>query len=129
MQLKRVLIVDDSLAITRQLENIIERSSEFEVVAKAKNGVEALKIYSQLKPDIVLMDLVMPQMDGLQAIRSILSLDNEATIVVISSVGGVGDKVEQALRFGAKNVITKPFEATTIIEIMHQVLSLKPSKR
>jgi two-component system chemotaxis response regulator CheY len=115
---KRVLLVDDSAAISRQLKSILDGSGDFEVAGHGKNGVEGIKLFSSLKPDIVLMDLIMPEMDGLQAIRSIMALDKEANIVVISSVGGVGGKVMEALRFGAKNVISKPFEPKKVIEIL-----------
>jgi two-component system chemotaxis response regulator CheY len=67
------------------------------------------------------MDLVMPEMDGLQAIRSIMGIDKNARILVISSAGGVGEKVVEALRFGAKNVLTKPFEAETVVSILEKL--------
>ncbi|MBI5050477.1 MAG: response regulator [Nitrospirae bacterium] len=118
MDKKKVLLVDDSVAIATQLKRIIEDSGAFEVVGHAKNGIEGIKLYTSLKPDIVCMDLIMPEMDGLQAIRAIMSLNKEAKIVVISSAAGVGDKVMEAIKFGAKNVISKPFEAETIIGIL-----------
>jgi two-component system chemotaxis response regulator CheY len=64
------------------------------------------------------MDLVMPEMDGLQAIRSIMAMDKNARIVVISSAGGVGEKVMEALRFGAKSVISKPFDPGKVVEAL-----------
>jgi two-component system chemotaxis response regulator CheY len=121
MAKKKVLLVDDSVAIVRQLKKIIDESGEFEVAAEGKNGIDAIKLYSSLKPDLVLMDLVMPEMDGLQAIRSIMALDKDARVVVISSVGGVGEKVMEALRFGAKSVVSKPFEPARVLEILRNV--------
>lgn len=118
MAKKKVLLVDDSVAIAKQLQKIIDDSGEGEVVGHAKNGVEAIKLFSTHKPDLVFMDLVMPEMDGLQATRSIMSLDKNAKIVVISSAGGVGEKVAEALKFGARNVISKPFEAQKVIDIL-----------
>jgi len=118
MKKKKVLLVDDSIAIARQLQKILEESGLFEVVGHAKNGIEGIKLYTSLKPDIVCMDLIMPEMDGLQAIRAIKTLDKEAKIAVISSAGGVSDKVVEAIKFGAKNVISKPFEAKKVIEIL-----------
>jgi two-component system chemotaxis response regulator CheY len=118
---KSILLVDDSIAISRLLKKIVEDSGEFEIVGQGKDGVEGIKLYASLKPDIVVMDLVMPEMDGIQAIRSIISLDPKARIVVISSAGGVGDKALEALRFGAKSVISKPFEPEKVIETLRGV--------
>jgi two-component system chemotaxis response regulator CheY len=118
MDKKRVLLVDDSTVIIQQLQKILEGSGMFEVVGHAKNGIEGIKLYTSLKPDIVCMDLIMPVMDGLQAIRSIMSMDKDAKIVVISSAAGVGEKTLEAIRFGAKNIISKPFEHEKIIDIL-----------
>lgn len=118
MEKKRVIIVDDSAAVARQLQKILESSGSFEIVGHAKNGIEGLKLYTDLKPDIVCMDIVMPEMDGLQTIRTLTTLDKDAKIVVISSAAGVGDKTMEALRFGAKNVLSKPFDPDKVIEIL-----------
>ena len=118
MSKKRVLIVDDSALVAKQLAAIVEGSGVFEVVGRAQNGIEGIKQFNLLKPDLVLMDLVMPEMDGLQAIRAITSMDKDACIVVISSAGGVGEKVVEALRFGAKSVISKPFDPDKVIDVM-----------
>lgn len=118
---RSVLIVDDSIAIARQLQKILEKSGDFEVAGHAKNGLEAIKMYKTESPDLVLMDLVMPEMDGLQAIRGIVGQDSDARIVVVSSAGGVGEKVTEALRFGAKNVISKPFEADKVVQVLRDV--------
>jgi two-component system chemotaxis response regulator CheY len=121
MSKRKVLLVDDSTIITKQLQKILDGSEDFKVVGQAKNGREGLELFSSLKPDIVCMDLVMPEFDGLQAIRSIMSLDKAANIVVISSAGGVGDQVMEALNFGAKNVITKPFQPERVLEVLKGV--------
>jgi two-component system chemotaxis response regulator CheY len=121
MAKKKVLLVDDSAIIARQLQKIVEGHEEFEVVGQARNGVEGLKLFSSLRPDIVLMDIVMPELDGIQAIRSIMALDKNAKVVVVSSTGGVGDQVAEALNFGARNVITKPFEAERVINVLKGV--------
>jgi len=118
---KTVLLVDDSALIARQLRNILEDSGQFEVVGEARNGVEGLKLYNAIRPDIVLMDLVMPEMDGLQAIKSIKAIDGDATIVVVSSTGGVGEQVTDALSLGAKNFITKPFKPESVISVLSGV--------
>jgi len=118
---KKVLLVDDSAVIARQLKKILDGDDEFEVVGEARNGVEGLKLFSTLRPDIVLMDIVMPKLDGLQTIRSIMSLDKDAKVVVVSSTGGVGDQVSAALNIGARNVITKPVEAEKVMEVLKAI--------
>lgn len=111
---KKVLLVDDSITTAKQLEQIISGFAGYEIVGHAKNGAEAVKLYKTLSPDVVCMDIVMPLMDGLQATRAILQFDQNAKVVMISSLGGVGDKVVEALKVGAKNVIAKPFEPEKI---------------
>jgi two-component system chemotaxis response regulator CheY len=118
MDKKKVLLVDDSMAIANQLQKILDNSGVFEVVGHAKNGAEGIQLYASMRPDIVCMDIVMPVMDGLQAIRAIMNMDKNAKIVVISSAAGVGDTTTEAVRFGAKNVIAKPFEQDTIIKVL-----------
>ena len=114
----KFLLVDDSKVAAQQLGNIIKDVEGWEVVGTAGNGAEAIKLYAELKPDVVCMDIVMPVMDGLQALRTLLSRDPEAKVVVISSVGGVGDKVVEALKFGAKSVVSKPFEPEQVKEVL-----------
>jgi two-component system chemotaxis response regulator CheY len=111
---RRVLVVDDSIAIARQLTGLVEGFGGYEVVGHARNGAEAIKLYKTLAPDVVLMDIVMPMMDGIQSLRTLLRLDPEAQVVMVSSMGGVGDKVEESLRLGAKSVIAKPFDPDQI---------------
>lgn len=118
MDNKKVLLVDDSLAVAKQLQGIVESTEGFEVVGHAKNGIEAIKMFMSLRPDVTFMDIVMPEMDGLQAIRSIKNLDTDARILVISSAGGVSEKVTEALRFGAMTVVPKPFEPEKVREIL-----------
>jgi two-component system, chemotaxis family, chemotaxis protein CheY len=118
---RKVLVVDDSLAVARQLTKMLEEFGGYQVVGHAKNGAEAVKLFKTLQPDLVLMDIVMPMMDGIQSLRTLMRLDPSAKVVVVSSVGGVGQKVEEAIRFGAQNVISKPFEAEKVRSILDGV--------
>jgi two-component system, chemotaxis family, chemotaxis protein CheY len=113
--MKRVLVVDDSLSMARQLEKIINDSVDFTCIGLARNGIEAIKMNHTEAPDIICMDMNMPGMDGLTALRSLVALDTSVKVVMVTSLGGVGDKFTEALKLGAKNVISKPFEADDIL--------------
>jgi two-component system chemotaxis response regulator CheY len=118
MAKKTILLIDDSAVIARQLQKILDGSKDFEVIGHALNGMDGIKLFSILEPDIVLMDVIMPEMDGLQAMRTILSISEDAKIVVVSSTGGVSEKTMEALKFGAKSVISKPFEAEKVLNVL-----------
>ena len=119
--MKKVLVVDDSLSVARQLENIITSSGEFEVLGHAKNGAEAIKMHQTHHPDIICMDMNMPVMDGITALRTLVALDKAVKVVMVSSLGGVGDKFTEALKLGARNVISKPFEADKVLDILRKL--------
>ena len=116
--MKKVLVVDDSISVARQLEKILNESGDFSCVGHAKNGAEAIKMNHSENPDIICMDMNMPGMDGLTALRSLVVLDKEVKVVMVTSLGGVGDKFAEALKLGAKNVISKPFEADTVLNVL-----------
>jgi two-component system chemotaxis response regulator CheY len=101
---------------------MVEGFGEYQVVGHAKNGAEAVKLFKTLGPDIVLLDIVMPMMDGLQSLRTLMRLDPEAKVIVISSVGGVGQKVEEAIRLGARSVVSKPFEEDKVKSALERAL-------
>jgi len=119
--MKSVLIVDDSIAVARQLEKIINADDEFEVIAQGRNGAEAIKLCQQHKPDVVCMDMNMPVMDGLTALRNLMQLTPDLDVIMVTSLGGVGDKYTEAIRLGAKDVISKPFEKETVLEMLKRL--------
>lgn len=119
--MKKVLIVDDSLTVGRQLSDIIKGSGDFEVAGQAMNGAEAIKMYQMLRPDLVCMDMNMPIMDGITALRTIVALDKGAKVVMVTSLGGVGDKFTEAVKLGAKNVISKPFLPEDVLRILRSL--------
>ena len=116
--MKKLLIVDDSITVARQLEKIVTGTGEFDVIAHAKNGAEAIAVYQSKHPDIVCMDMNMPVMDGITALRTIVALDRNAKIVMVTSLGGVGDKYTEALKLGARDVISKPFQPDDVLRIL-----------
>jgi two-component system, chemotaxis family, chemotaxis protein CheY len=118
----RVLIVDDSITAAHQITELLEGFGEFEVVGHASNGAQAVRLFKTLKPEIVLMDILMPMMDGIQSLRTIIKLDPGAKVVMVSAMGGVRKKVEEAVRLGAQSVISKPFEPEKVHTALKQAL-------
>jgi YesN/AraC family two-component response regulator len=110
----RVIIVDDSKVVLRQLQMIVDASEGVELVATAGDGASAIRSINHHKPDLVLMDIVMPNMDGISALRVIGVSHPEIRIAMVTSVGGVSNHAEEALRLGAFQVISKPFEPQQI---------------
>jgi two-component system, chemotaxis family, chemotaxis protein CheY len=118
---KRVLIVDDAVVMRMMIKGILSKNG-FEVVGEAQNGVEAVEKYRQLQPDLVTMDMVMPEMDGITAVKQIVATDPNAKIIMCTSMGQQALVVE-AIQAGAKSFITKPFQPPKILETIQKVLS------
>jgi two-component system chemotaxis response regulator CheY len=107
-----VLIVDD-VAFMRKMVRDMLAGTDFEIIGEATNGTEAVAKYAMLKPDLVLMDIMMPDMSGIDAVREIMAADPQAR-VVICSVLGQQDMVMEAVRAGARDFVAKPFSADKI---------------
>ncbi len=118
----KLLIVDDSKLASFVLKDIVMEVDNIEVVGEARNGLEAIKLYKKLKPDITTMDLVMPGMSGEQAIKRILELDKSAKIIVVSSIGSSQDKFIEQLQAGVLNIISKPYKEETIKRALSDII-------
>ena len=116
---KRILITDDALFMRVTLKNILVQNG-FEVVGEAQNGAEAIKLYGDLKPDLVTMDITMPEMDGLTALKAIRANDPQARVVMVTAMGQKSMVVE-ALQNGAKDFIVKPFQADRVVEAVNKL--------
>lgn len=114
MQLK-VLVCDDSILVRRQLRDLLEELGCS--VIEAKNGLEGVKLYQEEKPDAVFLDIVMPEMDGLQALQAICEFDIHAKVVMVSSAA-TATYVKQALQAGAYSFIQKPYTKTQISQVV-----------
>lgn len=123
MSSKRILIADDTAFMRLTLRRLLEQHGH-EVVGEAADGVDAVEKYTELKPDIVTMDLVMPKMDGLAALKIILQLDPSAKIIVCSIMAHRSTVVE-ALAAGAIDFLVKPFEPQRVLEAIEKVGELK----
>jgi two-component system chemotaxis response regulator CheY len=118
----RVLIVDDAMFMRSMIKDILTNAGgRYEVVGEASNGREAVARYRELHPDLVTMDIVMPQMDGIEATREILKLDPASTIVICSAMGQEALVVE-SISAGAKDFIVKPFTSDRVLQVLAKVL-------
>lgn len=106
--MKTILIADDSVFMQKFLTNVIEQQNNYKVSLLANNGQEAIEQYKKEKPDIVLLDIVMPVKDGLSALKEILSYDEEAKVIMCSALGTKNHMIE-TINLGAKDFIVKPF--------------------
>ena len=115
-----VLIVDDSRTVLAQIESVVAANEGVEVVGTARNGAEAVQQVSQLHPDLVFMDIIMPDIDGMAALRLIQSKNPETRIAMLSSIGAVASKAEEAFRLGAIQVLSKPIDEDILEALLAQ---------
>jgi two-component system, chemotaxis family, chemotaxis protein CheY len=119
---KRVLITDDALFMRMTLKNILTAHG-YDVAGEASNGREAVDLYKALRPDLVTMDITMPEMDGISAVREIRAFDPTARIVMCSAMGQKS-MVMEAVTAGAKDFIVKPFQPDKVIEAVQKQIGL-----
>ncbi len=117
---KRVLIVDDATFMRTLLKDILTKA-DYTVVGEAKDGSEAVSLYSELQPDLVTMDITMPNMTGIEALRSIMDESPEAKVIMCSAMGQQA-MVLEAIKFGAKDFIVKPFEEARVVQAVTQAM-------
>ena len=116
-----VLVCDDAIFMRTMISDILSQAG-FEVVGEADSGVQAVEKYRQLKPDLVTMDIVMPDMGGIEAVREICKSDPEAKILMCSAMGQQALVVE-AIQAGAKDFVVKPFQPSRVLEAVQRVLA------
>ena len=117
---KGVLIVDDAAFMRMMIKDILSKKG-YQIVGEAENGIKAVEKYAELKPDLVIMDITMPEMDGIEAVKRIRALDSGATIVMCSAMGQQAMVIE-AIQAGAKDFIVKPFQPERVLEAVNKVL-------
>ena len=116
----RILVADDASFMRQMIREIVE-SEGFEVCGEASDGIEAIDEFRRLQPDVVTMDIVMPRMSGIDAVRGIMKLDPSACIVMCSALGQE-TLVTEALQAGAKDFIVKPFKPDCVVDTLKKVL-------
>ncbi len=117
----RIMIVDDAMFMRATLKKILV-SGGHEVVAEADNGVAAVENYKAVKPEMVFMDITMPQKDGIGALTDIMAFDSGACVVMCSALGQES-KVREAIEIGAREYIVKPFTPDKILDVVKRILS------
>lgn len=114
--MKKILVVDDSQFIRESLKVFLQ-GEDFQVVGEAENGIVAIAKYKELKPDIVTMDITMPEMEGIEALTKIMEIDPEAIVVMLSALGQES-KVKASIMAGARNFIVKPFKEEHLLKVL-----------
>ncbi len=117
---KNILICDDAAFMRMMIKDILTKNG-YNVVGEAENGLKAVEKYTETKPDLVLMDITMPEMDGIQALKKIKELDPGATVIMCSAMGQQAMVIE-SIQAGAKDFIVKPFQADRVIEAVKKVV-------
>ncbi|WP_042332686.1 response regulator [Desulfosporosinus orientis] len=114
------MIVDDAAFMRMMLKEILTKNG-FDVVGEAENGAMALEKYKELQPNLTIMDITMPEMDGLQAVKEIRKFDSNARIIMCSAMGQQSMVIE-AIQSGAKDFVVKPFQAERVVEAVTKAL-------
>ncbi len=117
---KNILIVDDAAFMRMMIKDILSKNG-YTVVGEAENGQVAIAKYKELHPDLVLMDITMPQVDGIQALKGIKAEDAGATVIMCSAMGQQAMVIE-SIQAGAKDFIVKPFQAERVLEAVKKVI-------
>lgn len=117
---KNILICDDAAFMRMMIKDILSKNG-YNVVGEAENGAVAVDKYTELKPDLVLMDITMPEMDGIQALKKIKEKDSAACVIMCSAMGQQAMVIE-SIQAGAKDFIVKPFQADRVLEAVKKVV-------
>ena len=118
---KRIITVDDAPIIRLMINDVLVECGGYEIVAECSNGREAVEKYKELKPDLVTMDIIMPEMDGIQALEEILKFDPAAKVVMVTAIDQ-RESLMKAIRLGATDYIVKPFEADRVMSAVQKAL-------
>lgn len=117
---KTILIVDDAAFMRMMIRDILTKNG-YEVIGEAENGAKALEKYKELNPDLVIMDITMPEVDGIQAVKDIKKVDENSKIIMCSAMGQQAMVIE-SIQAGAKDFIVKPFQPERVIEAVKKVI-------
>ena len=117
---KNILICDDAAFMRMMIKDILTKNG-YNIAGEAENGAKAVEKYAELKPDLVLMDITMPEMDGIEALKKIKNSDPNASVIMCSAMGQQAMVIE-SIQSGAKDFIVKPFQSDRVIEAVQKVV-------
>lgn len=117
---KNILLVDDAAFMRVMVKDILVKAG-YNVIGEAENGAQAVEKYKELSPNLVMMDITMPEMDGIQALKAIKAFDANALVVMCSAMGQQAMVVE-AIQSGAKDFIVKPFQPDRVLEAVKKII-------
>lgn len=117
---KNVLICDDAAFMRMMIKNVLTKGG-YNVAGEAENGARAVEKYKELSPDLVLMDITMPEMDGIQALKEIKKIDGSAKVIMCSAMGQQAMVIE-SIQAGAKDFIVKPFQEDRVLEAVKKAI-------
>ena len=117
---KTVLIVDDAAFMRMMIKDILTKNG-YDVIGEAENGARAVEKYKELVPDLVIMDITMPEVDGIQAVREIKSVNGDSKVIMCSAMGQQAMVIE-SIQAGAKDFIVKPFQAERVLEAVKKAI-------
>lgn len=117
---KNILICDDAAFMRMMIKDILTKNG-YNIAGEAENGAKAVEKYNELKPDLVLMDITMPEMDGIQALKKIKETDPNASVIMCSAMGQQAMVIE-SIQSGAKDFIVKPFQVDRVLEAVQKVV-------
>ncbi|MCT4584013.1 MAG: response regulator [Peptostreptococcaceae bacterium] len=117
---KGILLVDDAAFMRMMIKDILSKNG-YDILGEAENGAKAIEKYKEVSPDLVIMDITMPEVDGIQAVKEIRGIDPNAKIIMCSAMGQQSMVIE-AIQSGAKDFIVKPFQADRILEAVKKII-------
>lgn len=118
--MNKILIVDDAAFMRMKIKDILTKNG-YKVVGEAENGIKAIERYKEVNPDLVIMDITMPEMDGIQAVKTIKEVDKNAKIIMCSAMGQQAVVID-SIKAGALDFIVKPFQDGRILEAVRKML-------
>jgi len=117
----RILVVDDAAFMRMMIKDILAKN-DFEVIGEAADGAQAVEKFQELSPDLVTLDITMPEMDGIEALKKIREIDPNARVIMCSAMGQQAMVID-AIQAGAKDFIVKPFQADRVVEAVRKALA------
>ncbi|MCL1936551.1 MAG: response regulator [Defluviitaleaceae bacterium] len=117
---KNILLVDDAAFMRMMLKDILVKAG-YNIIGEAEDGVKAIEKFKELSPDLTILDITMPNMDGIEAARGIKAIDSDALIIMCSAMGQQSMVVE-SIQAGARDFIVKPFQQTRVVEAVQKVI-------